>query len=99
MENDKQIINNLIAGGLVGAALGALLSDENKSGNNAVLGAIAGAAIVATFRANEEAKKSNLPMVLEEDGSLYEVYPNGDRRLLKKIEKPQIKIPSKFNLR
>jgi outer membrane lipoprotein SlyB len=98
MEKDKQIINDLIAGGLVGAALGALLSNENETGNNAVLGAIAGAAMVATFRANEEAKKTNIPLILEENGNLYEVYRNGEKRFLKKLEKSQTKVPTNFKL-
>lgn len=97
MEQDDKILENLITGGVVGAALGALLSKDK--GEGAALGALAGAAILATFRANEEAKKSNLPLILEEEGSLYEIYPDGERKFLKKIEKPKNTMPSQFKLR
>lgn len=97
MEQDDKILENLITAGVVGAALGALLSKDKREG--ATLGALAGAAILATFRANEEAKKSNLPLILEEEGSLYEIYPNGERKFLRKIEKPNITLPSQFKLR
>ncbi|MFP9117239.1 glycine zipper 2TM domain-containing protein [Flavobacterium sp. RNTU_13] len=97
MEQDDKILENLITGGVVGAALGALLSKDKREG--ATLGALAGAAILATFRANEEAKKSNVPLILEEEGNLYEISPDGQRRFLRKIEKPKITMPSQFKLR
>lgn len=78
MEQDDKILENLITGGVGGAALGALLSKDK--GEGATLGALAGAAILATFRANEEAKKSKLPLILEEEGSLYEISPDGQRK-------------------
>ena len=97
MKQDKQIVEQLIAGSVIGAALGALLSKEKSEGS--MLGAIAGAAIVATFRANEEARKTDLPILQVEEGSLYEVRPNGNKRFLKKIGQPQVEMPRKFKLR
>ena len=62
MKNDEEIMESLIAGGLIGAALGALLSKNN--GDQTMLGALAVATILATFKANEKAMKMNIPMYM-----------------------------------
>ena len=38
---------------------------------------LASAAILATFKANEAAKKTNISMFFEEDGILYKTLPGG----------------------
>ncbi len=97
MKKDDEIVQSLIAGGLIGAALGALLSKKKEDG--ATLGAIAGAALLATFKASEQAKQSNLPMYVEEDTNLYRVHPNGEKVFIKKIVKPNHKLPKRFKLK
>lgn len=97
MENDNEIVESLIAGGLIGAALGALLS-KNK-GDGSALAAIAGAALLATFKANEQAKKTNIPLYTEEDGNLYELQPGGSKKFIKTIEKSNIRLLESFNLK
>ena len=95
--NDENIFQSLIAGGLIGAALGGLLS-KNKGGG-ATLGALAGAAILATYKANQEAMKTNIPVYVVEDSTLYEVQPGGERRFIKNIPKSTIEIPKHFTLK
>lgn len=97
MNNDEEIVESLIAGGVIGAALGALLS-KNKEGGT-ILGAIAGAAILATFKANEAAKKTKIPMFIEEDDALYEIKADGSKRFVKNIEKSGRQLPKTFKLR
>ena len=97
MKNDNEIIESLIAGGLLGAALGALVSKNKEQG--ATLGALAGAAILATFKANEQAMQTNLPMLVEEEGSLYEVQAGGKKRFIRKIDKSSRKLPENFKLK
>ena len=58
MKNDNEIFESLIAGGLVGAALGVLVSGKKEG---ATLGAIAGATILATYKASQQAMQTNLP--------------------------------------
>jgi len=96
MKNDDEIIQSLIAGGIIGAALGALASNDKEEG--AVLGALAGAAILATFKANEIAMKSNLTMYVEENGELYQIQPGGSKQFIRTIEKPTIQLQKRFKL-
>lgn len=97
MENKDEVFESLIAGGLIGAALGALLS-KNK-GNGATLGGLAGAVLLATLKANENAKKTNIPLYIEEDGSIYEVNSKGVKRFIKKIHESDLSVPRKFKLK
>jgi hypothetical protein len=93
MKNDTEILESLLVGGLVGAALAALISN-NKSGIG--LGAIAGAVLLASFKANENAKKTNIPLLIEENNALYEQSPDGSKRFIKAIPKYQVEIPANF---
>jgi hypothetical protein len=96
MNSDREIIEYLVAGGLLGAALGALVSDDNR---DAAIGALAGAALVASFRANQRAQATGIPLVIEQDNELIRVYPDGRRELIRKIPRTNAHIPKKFKLR
>lgn len=95
-EKEEKIFESLLAGGLIGAALGALIAKSKKGG--ATIGAIAGAALLATFQANERAKKNKLSVFVEEDGKLFEVYPDGEKKLIKYISKHNVEIEKNFKL-
>jgi hypothetical protein len=95
MKDDKEILESLIAGGVIGAALGAILANDK---NGAGLGAIVGAAILASYKANEIAKRSSLPVIIEEDNSLYKIFPGGEKRLIRKIPRSNRTLPKKFRL-
>lgn len=97
MENDEEILQSLIAGGLIGDALGALISKNKEKG--ATLGLLAEAAILATFRANEKAMETNVPMYIEENGNLYEIQDGRFKTLIRKIKKPLVKLPQHFKLK
>jgi hypothetical protein len=97
MENDEEILQSLIKGGLIGGALGALLSKNQEEG--ATIGAIAGAAILATFKASERARLINIPMCFEENGNLFQIQQDGRKVLIKAIEKPSEKLPQNFKLK
>lgn len=96
---DDEIIESLIAGGLIGAALATLLSNKKNAGENALLGAIAGAAILASFKANQNAKKTEIPIVVEEDDAIYEITTEGKRKLIKQLPKSRRKVQKKFTLK
>ncbi len=96
MKGDDEIFESLIAGGVIGAALGSLISKNKDDG--ATLGAIAGAAIIATFKANEKAKQTNLPLYEEESGNLYKIEPGGNKQFIRKIEKSKVRLPENFKL-
>jgi hypothetical protein len=97
MKKDDEIIESLIAGGLIGATLGALLSKNKEEG--ATLGALIGAAILGTFKANEKATETHVPMVIEENGKLYQIHADGSRKFLRDIEKPSVKLQEHFKLK
>ncbi len=97
MTKDEEIIDSLIAGGLIGAALGVLIAKDKGAG--VTLGAIAGAAILASVKASEKAKQTNVSLVVEEDGVLYRVKSDGTKKTIKKISKVDKKIPKRFTLK
>ena len=96
MERDAQLIEAAILGGLVGAALEALITGGKK---NSGLGALAGAVISASLKANEEALATNIPLILKENNALYEVRSNGRKRVIRQIPKNSKPIPKKFILK
>lgn len=87
MNKDEEIIESLVAGGVIGASLGLLIAENKKEG--LILGAIAGAAILATLRASQQARKTNVPIWVEEGGNLYEIIPNEGKRFVREIVKPK----------
>ena len=90
---DKHIIDSLIEAGLIGIALGKLLHSEKE------LGALAGSAIIASVEAGEKAKKTDIPIVIEENNALYKVYSDGTKEFIKTIAKNTISLPKKFVLK
>jgi len=93
-END--IIKSLLTGGIIGNALEVLITKSKGAG--AALGALAGVAILASVQANKNAQKTGIPLVLEEDDALYEVYSDGRKKLIKKLPKTNKNLPKNFTL-
>jgi hypothetical protein len=95
MSKEEKMIESLMSGGVIGAALGALVTN-NKNG--AILGALAGAAISATLQASDNAAKTDVPVVMEEKGKLYKIMPGGEKKFIRHLKKSTKKIPQKFTL-
>jgi len=91
----QEIIEGAIAGGVMGAALGSLLTGKGKT---TLISAITGAAIGASIKALKEAKKLEVPVLYEEDGTIYRVFSNGDREVVKELKKTDTNIPQTFLL-
>ena len=96
-QKNQDKIESLVIAGIIGATFGALISKNKHNGSG--LGAIAGIAFWASLSANKEARKTKIPLLLEENDALYEVYPNGDKKLIKYFEKQDSILPKKFILR
>ena len=94
-ENQIDLIEGALAGGLIGAALGALITGKTKG---AIISAIAGAAIGASWKAFQESKKLDIPFLFEKDGIIYKQMPNGDIVKVKELEKSTTEIPRNFSL-
>lgn len=88
-------IENAIAGGLVGAALGALLTNKSE---DTIVASLVGAAIGASLSAIDEAKDISTPVMYEENGKLYKQYSNGKKEFVKNISKHNQKIPPTFSI-
>ncbi|MDI9342471.1 MAG: glycine zipper 2TM domain-containing protein [Sediminibacterium sp.] len=95
-EEDNDFMKPLITGGLIGAALGALLSKNKDEG--AIIGALLGATFSATLKANEEAQKTHVPFYVEEGGKLFRVEADGSKTFIRTIEKPTVRFPDQFKL-
>jgi len=96
MSISQDTIEKLVTGGILGAAIGALFSKDKEEG--AIIGALLGAAIAATAKASEDAKKTNVPQLIEEQGKLYEKNAVGEKRLIKELKKNTYQLPEKFKL-
>jgi outer membrane lipoprotein SlyB len=96
-KKEEAVFESLLTGGIIGVALGALISKSKGAG--AALGAIAGAAILASVKANENAQKTDIPLVLEEGNAIYEVSSNGTKKLIKHLPVSNKKLPKKFTLK
>lgn len=93
---ENEIFQSLISGGIIGAALGFLLSKNKERGTS--LGALAGAAILATYEANKAAHLSSIPVYIEENRKLYSIDADGHKSFVKDIPKPTEKLAKKFKL-
>jgi hypothetical protein len=96
MSKEDDVFKSLIAGGHIGAGLGALLTNKKK--DDTILGAIAGAAIMATLKASEEAKVINFPVHIVEEGNLYERMPDGTKKFVRTIRSSNKKYQSNYKL-
>ncbi|MCW3090016.1 MAG: hypothetical protein JWP81_1085 [Ferruginibacter sp.] len=96
MKNDNDLVEAAIIGGLVGAALEALITKGNK---NSGLGILAGAVIAASLKANEAALKTKIPLVLKMDNHLYQVNADGTKKLIRKLPTNKKPIQKRFTLK
>ncbi|RLD52007.1 MAG: hypothetical protein DRJ05_17840 [Bacteroidetes bacterium] len=95
-KSKHEIIENAVAGGVIGAALGAVITGKSEYTHAS---AIVGAAIGASLKAQKEANDLKVPVLYEEDGIIYKYFPNGERELVKEIEPIQKSIiPPTFTL-
>lgn len=62
--------------------------------------AIATAIIAILLKAFESAKETGLPVMFEENGALYEILTDGQKRFIRDLpNRPIVNIPQKFTLR
>jgi hypothetical protein len=97
MSRETNTIESLVKGGLIGAALGAILSKDKEDG--AMIGALLGAVFSATLQANQNARKTNVPVYVEENGKLFVIEPNGTKLFIRDIQKPTLNYPKRFKLK
>lgn len=97
IKKEEAIFKLLLKDGVIGADLSALLYKEK--GQYAAMSAIARAAILASFEANENARKTGIPLILEEDNVLYEIYSDGRKKRIKDLPKSNKILHKHFTLK
>jgi hypothetical protein len=96
--SDEDLLESLLQCGVIDARLVALLSNQENAEENISIGALVGAAILASYKANLNAKKTNLPVYEKQGDSIFAIYPDGAKRLIKKIEPINRIVPNRFKL-
>ncbi len=94
-QSRDKIIEGALVGGVVGAALGAIITGQSKGSMTAML---VGAAIGATVNAKKEADEFQLTRLAEIDGKIYKIAPDGTKKLIKSIARTPNTIPDTFTL-
>lgn len=54
--------------------------------------ALLAVAVRAAVRAQKKAKQNDVPYVIEEEGNLFKIYPNGSRRKVGTVKNPRYTV-------
>lgn len=95
MTKKNDIIKKLIARGVTGGALGTFFTGKGKRSDVSIL---VGAALGASVVALDEALETGEPVLFEEDGFIYRLYPDGRQEFVRAIEHKKVNVPKKFSL-
>lgn len=93
-KNRSEQISELISSGIVGAALGKILTGKNET---ALIWGLVGIAVTATYKAFKLSTES-APVLIIDNGDVYEVDKDGNRKFIKHLPKLDAKIPDKFKI-
>lgn len=91
MNEDEKVFESLLLGGIIGASLANILKEDTTVGAIA----IAGAVILATYRASEKAEKSKVPIIKVEKNRLFIIKPDGTKKYVKLLSEKSQKVPAK----
>lgn len=97
-QDDQDILQTLIKGGLLGAGLTALLTNGDADGEDLTIGALLGAVAVAAYQASQRAEKTEVRILVQKEDSLYWKEKNGKLTFFKRLPSGKQSSPSKFTL-
>ncbi|HVD99447.1 MAG TPA: hypothetical protein VNB90_14660 [Cytophagaceae bacterium] len=92
-KTDDEIIEELIARGIISEALGKILTNKKQS----VLKSLARVALLSSYAASENAKRSAVPLMIVKNNVLYQTSPGGIEIFVKDLPKLG-RVPKRFNL-
>lgn len=96
MKNDVEIFETLRAEGLIGRELNKLINEDYEDSNP---GVIARTVLHASLKAFENAKKTNVPLLIKEGDFLYEIKSDGSKKIIKTFPKSIKHHPKKITLK
>ena len=96
MQTNDDSIKNLILSGIIVTALGSILTENKTEG--AFLGAILGTVTAATIEANKIANQTKITQMIEVDGKLFQINPDGTRNFIRDIRKVRRDFPQQIKL-
>ncbi|TGL71317.1 hypothetical protein [Leptospira kmetyi] len=97
-QEDDKILENVIAGGILGASLTALLKDRDANGTDIVLGALLGAVVLASVNAKEKAKEYNQDVLVRKGDNLYRKTPDGREIFIRRLPPRKSNFPREYDL-
>lgn len=97
-QEDDKILENIIAGGILGAGLTALLKDRKANNTDIALGALLGAVILSSINAKEKAKEHNQDVLIRKGDNLYRKTPDGREIFLRRLPPRKSNFPAEYNL-
>jgi len=95
LDQNNETIATIIAGGLFGAFVGKLLTDDDEG---ALLLGVLGALVAASQRSKEVGKNNNIPILIARDQKLYKLYPDGSEEFIKDLPKAKKEWAQQFEL-
>jgi hypothetical protein len=96
MGNDQEIIQTLLADGVISTTMGTLLLETEDQASE--ISIIAGAAILGTYQASQRAKNAKVPLYEANNGNIYLIDSEGKKTFIRTIEKSSVSLPSTYKL-
>ncbi|MEI1278942.1 hypothetical protein V6Z05_11500 [Leptospira venezuelensis] len=97
-QEDDKILENIIAGGLLGAGLTALLKDRKANNTEIALGALLGAVVLASVNAKEKAKENNQDVLIRRGNELFRRTPDGREIFVRSLPPRRLNFPAEYDL-
>ncbi|EQA36363.1 hypothetical protein LEP1GSC047_3116 [Leptospira inadai serovar Lyme str. 10] len=95
---DDKILENVIAGGILGTGLTALLKERKVNGTELALGALLGAIILASVNAKAKAREHNQDVLIRRGDSLFRKLPSGKEIFLRELPPRKSNFPRQYDL-
>lgn len=92
--NRSEQISELISAGIVGTALGKILTGKKETSR---ISGLVGIAVTATYKAFKSSTE-NAPVLIIDNRNVYEVDKHGNRTFIKHLPQLDVEIPESFKI-
>lgn len=94
IKNRNEQISDLISSGVVGVALGKILTGKSEK---TLIASLVGIAVTATYKAFKLSKEIS-PVLIIDNKTVYEIDKNDNRKFIKHLPKLDVEIPDTFKI-